>query len=366
MARIGITGASGFIGWHFRCRLFGLKEVETIMLDDAAFNDPEAMRSFVVSCDAIVHLAGMNRGEEDAIYETNVRLTQTLIDACEAANVRPHILFASSTHRTRETAYGRSKKESEVRLRAWSERAGSSVTVMIFPNVFGEHGRPHYNSAVATFCDQIYKHEPSEINREGMIELVHVQEVAAHIVRFILERQTGEVRIQGTEINVGELYDLLSSMMREYESGIVPRLDRPLRTALFNTLRSFLPSDWAPKYPEKKTDERGWLFEAIKSENGGQTFISKTNPGITRGNHFHLRKVERFCVISGSAEIKLRRLFTDEIRVYRVDGEKPCWIDMPTLWTHNISNIGSSELITAFWSNEIFNPSDPDTFAHPV
>ena len=186
MRTIGITGASGFIGWHLRAFLSCQKAVNQILVDENDFVDQRLLIEKVDQCSVIVHLAGMNRGDERKIYITNVGLTKKLIEACETAKVKPHIIFISSVHRNRKTAYGRSKKESEKLLRAWAKKNKTIVTNLILPNVFGEYGRPFYNSAVATFCYQLARGEQPKIISDSTIKLVYVQKVAEIIFSFIM------------------------------------------------------------------------------------------------------------------------------------------------------------------------------------
>lgn len=363
---LGITGSSGFIGWHLRCHLLHRPGIECLYANEEEFSSHVALRQFVSRCDAIVHLAGMNRGGEQEVYNTNIFLTEALLRTCVDEDARPHIVFANSIQCEKDNAYGRSKRDSWGKIEEWSRRNGARCTNVILPNVFGEHCRPFYNSVVATFCYQLANGEKPRIIEDRVIPLIHVGEVAELFIWIIENNILGEVRPNGREIQVSELLDLLRSLDFAYREGIIPDISDNFTRCLFNTYRSYLYPAFYPVNPEIKLDERGRLFETVISKSGGQCFISSTSPGLTRGNHYHINKFERFLVVKGKALIRLRRLFHDEVHEFYIEGDRPGYIDIPTLHTHNISNIGDEGLITLFWADEIFDPEKPDTYAEPV
>jgi UDP-2-acetamido-2,6-beta-L-arabino-hexul-4-ose reductase len=367
MIRIAVTGSEGFLGWHVRAYFHPLKEFEVVSVDRKSFNDRVRLLELINGSDVIVHLAGMNRGVEQEIYDMNIRLTNELISVCEELKVKPHILFSSSSHVSRDTAYGRSKKESGRILMEWANKNSATASNLILPNIFGEFGRPFYNSAVATFCYQLSRGESSEINKGAQVSLVYAQDVVRYIHELILSPAKGNIEIVGKEMEIGTLYELLQSFKQYYFDNVIPPLKDNFEKNLFNTFRSYLiHTNFFPRPLDLKTDNRGALSEVVKNKTEGQVFYSTTNPGFVRGNHYHKRKIERFCVISGEAEIKLRKLFSDEIISYKVVGTAPSYIDMPSFYVHNITNIGESDLVTIFWVNEIFNPKDPDTYPEQV
>jgi UDP-2-acetamido-2,6-beta-L-arabino-hexul-4-ose reductase len=234
--------------------------------------------------------------------------------------------------------------------------------------VFGEGGKPRHNSVVSTFCDALARAEAPKVIQDGPLELLHAQSAGEAILRAIAaeDRSVGEVRVPGRPMRVSELLERLSSIAVDYRGLLVPDLSDPLHRDLFNTYRSYLYPSFYPAALERREDARGSLFEAVKTRHGGQAFFSTTRPGITRGNHFHLRKLERFCVVRGDASIRIRRLFSSEVMDFRVSGEEPRVIDIPTLHTHSLTNTGDGDLMTLFWANEIFDPEAPDTFAEAV
>jgi UDP-2-acetamido-2,6-beta-L-arabino-hexul-4-ose reductase len=330
------------------------------------FGDPSRLQRIIRQVDAVVHLAGMNRGEEQEIERVNVDLTRQLIAACKQANVSPQVLLANSTHRGRDTAYGRSKRQSADLLAAWASEAKSIFTDLVVPNIYGEGGRPFYNSVVATFCHQLASREEPKIIQDSQLELVHAQSVARAIVVAVEGRTSGEVRVRGDQLSVSECLLKLQSFDRSYRGHLIPELKTDMDLDLFNTYRSYLYPRYYPVTIQLHSDTRGHLYEAVKSLHGGQCFISTTKPGITRGNHYHTRKLERFVVLNGDAVIRIRKLLTGDIVEFKVSGAAPQYIDMPTFCTHDITNTGHGDLTTLFWAHEIFDPERSDTIREPV
>lgn len=381
MIKIGITGQPGFIGTHLFNTL-GLvpDKFERVPFKDEFFQDEKIFRKFVSQCDVIVHLAAINRhNNPEVIYETNIRLVKQLIAACEATNSTPHILFSSSTQEERDNLYGLSKKEGRELLEKWAERNNSKFTGFVIPNVFGPFGNPYYNSVVATFCHQLTHNETPKIEVDGEIKLIYVSELVQNIIdRIVLHSVTqsnytakpSETSIisHTAQIKVSDLLQKLTEYKTNYfEKGIVPNLDNSFDLNLWNTFLCYIDhSTFFPYHLKLNTDGRGSFVETIKLKSGGQVSFSTTVPGITRGNHFHTRKTERFAVIKGKARIELRRTGTDKVLSFELDGNKPSFVDMPVWYTHNITNTGNEELYTIFWINEHFNPDDPDTYFEKV
>lgn len=367
MSTIGVTGAFGFFGWHLRCRLQAMRpDTRVKAATRETFLREDALESFVSGCDAVVHLAGANRGNEAEIEQTNPTLAQALTSACSRSGATPHLLFPNSTHRNRDTAYGRSKAASAEILRQWAAGAGAPLTDLVFPNLFGEHGRPHYNSAVATFCHELSREEVSRVNPEGLTELLHVQDAAASVLEHIEKRTDGEVIVEGTKLAVPHLYEKLQQFSQGYSGPWFPPIETSLDLQLFNTLRSYLFPGIYPVPLKVHTDQRGAFYEIARGHGQTQASFSTTEPAVTRGEHFHTNRVERFVVLSGQARIEVRQLFHDKIHVFEVDGSTPVAIDMPTLHAHNLTNTGDRTLLTAFWTNDHFDPTRPDTYPEPV
>lgn len=364
--KVGITGIDGLLGWHLRAFLHRTGPHEVRGAGRATFVAPEALGEFVRDLDVVVHLAAMNRGEDAELEAVNQALADALVAAFDRTGSRPHLVFSSSTHVERDTAYGRSKRACTQRFHDWAKRAGASFSNLILPHVFGEFGKPFSNSVVSTFCCQLANRETPKIIVDGALELVHAQQVAQEIARVASDRVGGDFRMSGEPIRTSELLARLEEMSSQYAGQVIPDLRRPLDLRLFNTYRSYLFPGHYPVTVTVHSDERGGLFEAVRSLQSGQMFLSTTKPGITRGGHYHTRKVERFLVTTGEAVIRLRKLFTTETTEFRVSGAKPQYVDMPTFYTHDITNVGKGELVTAFWAHEIFDPDDTDTFAERV
>ncbi|MEP0212623.1 MAG: NAD-dependent epimerase/dehydratase family protein [Cellulophaga sp.] len=374
MKKIGITGQAGFVGNHLYNTLSLDEKVTLIPFERAFFSDKEKLENFVASCDVIVHLAAMNRHEDaNVIYNTNTALVDDLLAACVSKNVTPHILFSSSSQETKENLYGKSKKEGKEKFINWANNTNGKFTSLTIPNVFGPFGRPNYNSVVATFCHKVANGEEPTIINDSDVNLIYVNELIAIIIQAITGKAENTINIgkNASEVaiaaphtkKVSKILDLLKQYKKDYmENGIFPSLEETFEKALFNTFRCYVPTDHYPVKYTKHTDPRGSFVEIARTQTSGQFSFSTTVPGITRGNHFHTRKAERFAVISGKALIQLRKIGTDEVIDYYLDGKEPAYVDMPIWYTHNIKNIGEEELITLFWINEPYNQEDADTY----
>ena len=373
MTRIGITGGEGFVGSHLRFFLHEHKnDYQTVLIGREDFVDHKKLLDKLSLCDIIVHLAGLNRGDDDEqVYNTNISLTKTVISGLDEVKKTPKIIFLSSTHNTRDTGYGKSKRESEALIYKWGEKNKTATTSIVSTNIFGEFCKPHYNSVVATFSYELANMKESKVDQSATvsIEFIYVRDICSLIFDSFKSVSTQTtLNPKGRNIKIVDLYYLIKSFRDEYFSGIIPSFKDKFEISLFNTFRSYLYPQYFPVSLDLKTDNRGTFVEIAKERTGGQTSFSTTHPNqnIIRGNHYHTRKIERFCVISGEAVIKLRKLFSSEITEYKVSGEKPVYVDMPVYYTHSIENTGSTELLTMFWINEIFDPSDPDTFMENV
>lgn len=377
MIKVGITGQRGFVGTHLYNEL-GLHPdlVERIPFEDSFFQEAGALREFVKKCDVIVHLAAMNRyPDPEVIYDTNMQLVRRLIAAMEAECVTPHVLFSSSTQEQKDNAYGRSKREGRILLENWAVKNKASFTGLVVPNVYGPFGLPDYNSFIATFCYKLTHGEEPQVISDSPVNLIYVGNLCRYIVNRIRSVQDSALPVIACEQvpydfekKVSDILGILKNYRDLYFlQGIVPPLNDRNEINLFNTFCCYF--DMKSVYPRKlvtHADLRGMFVETIKLGIGGQVSFSTTVPGVTRGNHYHTRKIERFTVIRGKARICLRKIGTDEVLSFDVDGAEPAFVDMPVWHTHNITNIGDEELYTQFWINEWYNPDDGDTFYEPV
>jgi UDP-2-acetamido-2,6-beta-L-arabino-hexul-4-ose reductase len=367
---IGITGSSGFIGSHLVDRLRREEGVELAPYQKSYFTDRSRLQEFVKRCAVLVHLAGMNRGEPKTIYEVNIRLVNDLIACLEEIQATPHVIFSSSTQSDQDNPYGRSKKEGCQLLETWALRQGAPLSILTIPNVFGDRCKPFYNSVVATFCYQLTHGEQPKILVDNEIELIYINELTEKISALIQNPPQGveHVRIPGTvKITVSKLLTILEGFQEAYFTRkIVPKLTSPFLAQLYNVFLSYIDYKHYRQTPVLHIDPRGKLFEILKLEQGGQVFFSTTTPGIVRGNHYHTRKIERFCVLQGNAVIRLRRIGTEHVVEYSIADNEPAWIEIPIFHTHHIENIGHEDLYTLFWCNELFDPEDADTFFEKV
>lgn len=372
MKKILVTGSDGFLGRNLCVALERCEDVEVLRFD--VEHTEQVLEQHVCEADFIFHLAGVNRPKaEQEFVEGNTDLTQLLCQFAEKHNSHAPIFLSSSTQAASDNAYGISKKAAEDLLIEYSRKTGVPVLVYRFPNLFGKWSRPNYNSVVSTFCHNVAHDLPIQVNDpEHEVTFTYVDDVVDECLAQLhraneLDAHQHYYEVAETyTVSLGRLAGLIQAFRAVRDGGPMPDLSDLFTRKLYSTYLSFLEGN-AFAYPvELKTDERGWLFELIKSEQFGQIFVSTTHPGITRGNHGHDTKVEKFCVIQGSGIIRFRHVVTNEVVVYAVSGESIQVVDIPPGYTHSIENIGDAEMITLFWANEIFNPEKPDTYFEEV
>jgi UDP-2-acetamido-2,6-beta-L-arabino-hexul-4-ose reductase len=370
--KIVVTGAGGLLGWHASVRihaqncaaLFSDKPqpYELVRLSHADFDDTAKLDAAVTNAHAVLHFAGVNRGDDTVVEASNPDIATRLIDACQRAGNDPHIVYANSTHAKTDTPYGRSKRIAGERLDAFA----TNFTNLILPHIFGEAARPFYNNVTATLIHQILSGDTVTVNPDGQVHLLHAGAAVQVALDAVLNGTTGNITPQAHTMSVPDLLQKLQGFHEQYTANVYPDLSGEFDLALFNSYRAAgYPENW-PRPLVLHKDARGTLFEAVKGGGGGQSFLSTTKPGITRGDHFHLDKVERFLVVQGKAVIRIRKVFCENVMEYSVSGDTPCAVDMPTLHTHSIENVGSEPLLTLFWTHELFDPKNPDTFADKV
>jgi UDP-2-acetamido-2,6-beta-L-arabino-hexul-4-ose reductase len=370
MKTILVTGAQGFIGKNLCLALRRQKDYTIIEFNRN--HSLDELSELAASADVVFHLAGVNRPKEEKEFaEGNAALTQHLCNALEIAGRRALLAYTSSTQAERDNPYGRSKKEAEDAILSYHERTHAPVCIYRFPNVFGKWSRPNYNTVVATFCHNISRGLAVQISdRSTPLRLAYVDDIVQEFQKLIIQPSQDATGFREFSpvynITLGELHDLIISFRENREKSQLPDLSNPLVKYLYSTYISFYePNSLA--YPvELKTDERGWLFELIKSPNAGQIFVSRTRPGVTRGNHYHHTKIEKFCVIQGSGVIRFRHVLGNDIVEYPVNDQKIQVVDIPPGYTHSIENVGKEDMLTLFWANEIFDPQRPDTCFEPV
>jgi len=393
MKNILVTGAAGFLGQNLCVHLMRRDDVVVNQYD---VDTPETeLRNFVKEADVIFHLAGINRPENVEDFEKgNAGFTQTLVDLLDQANHKPHIIVSSSTQAELDNPYGRSKRHAEMILENWAKKEGAPVTIFRFTNLFGKWCRPNYNSVTATFCHNIANGLPIQIsNPDYIVKLAYVDDV---VDAFLKEMDEGRVQsskckvqsggnkslctlnselcaivkpcenIPATTVTLGDLADRIRFFHDMPLTLMIPDMSDRFNQQLYTTYLSYVPHEQWSYSPPISTDERGNLAELVKSQTFGQLFVSRTKPGVTRGNHYHHTKTEKFMVISGEAMIRFRHISGSEIIEFPVQGEDYRIVNIPPGYTHNITNVGTAELITLFWASEIFDKNNPDTYFLPV
>jgi UDP-2-acetamido-2,6-beta-L-arabino-hexul-4-ose reductase len=370
MKSILVTGSAGFIGSHVCLALRRRGDCGVLEFD--AGNDVVELPGLVSRADAVIHLAGVNRPKDESEFETgNAGFTGDLCRLLAEDGRRLPLIVSSTIQVERDNPYGRSKLAAERAMLDYHEKDGGAVHIYRLPNVFGKWSRPNYNTVVATFCHNISRGLPVTVSdREVGLRFVYIDDVVAEFVAVACGDRSAPSPVAEMVpehgIKLGELHDLIVSFRENRVGGMLPDLGDPLVKAMYSTYLSFLEKDDYGYPVDLKVDERGWLFELVKSRGAGQIFVSKTRPGITRGNHYHDTKVEKFCVIQGSGVIRFRHVLGDEIIDYPVDDREIKVVDIPPGLTHSIENTGEGEMITLFWANEIFDPGRPDTYFEEV
>lgn len=369
MRRVVVTGAQGFIGRNLMVALRRLGDVDAAGFDVA--DDCESLSASLAGADMVFHLAGVNRPQDPADFQTgNVDFTAELCRRMDQVEARAPVVFASSIQAERDNPYGRSKLAAEAVLASWARESGGAVTIFRLPNVFGKWGRPDFNSVVATFCHNVARGLPIRIDDPAaVVQVVHVDDVVAAFLEVLaappscLQRRTVA---PVAETTVGELAARIRSFRERQHSADLPDLSNRFDRVLYSTYLSYLePQDLAFDLGVR-ADARGYLAELVREPHAGQIFVSRTLPGITRGDHYHDVKIERFMVVEGEGVVRLRTIGDDRVREYRVDGAAPRAVIIPPGTVHSIENVGAGEMITLFWADEVFDPDRPDTYAESV
>ncbi|MCH5180305.1 MAG: capsular polysaccharide biosynthesis protein CapF [Erysipelotrichales bacterium] len=371
--KILITGSSGFIGKNLQAELKNNKYSDIVPMCFDRDTDPTLFETYCKECDFVVHLAGINRPKNNDEYmEGNFGFTSYLINTLKKHNNNCPILVTSSIQSLLDNQYGKSKKAGEDLIFEYGKEENVRVCVYRLPNVFGKWCKPNYNSAVATFAHNIANGLPIQINDPNhQMTLVYIDDVIKEIIRAIYGKENRKedqfCYVEPTiKTTLGEIADILYSFKKYRDELKVPNNNSLLERDLYATYLSYIPAT-KMSYPLiKHEDNRGSFTEIIRTVGQGQFSVNITHPGITKGNHFHHTKHEKYLVVSGTASVLLRRVDTDEIIEYKVSGDCLEVIDIPVGYTHSITNIGTDELITFMWSNEPFDPENPDTIAMEV
>jgi UDP-2-acetamido-2,6-beta-L-arabino-hexul-4-ose reductase len=371
MNKVLVTGSNGFIGKNLLEALGWRNDVEIMAFDQDS--DVSALDDYLARADIVFHLAGVNRPERTEEFEEgNAGLTRDILARLERLKRAPLFVLSSSTQASLDNPYGISKRRAEEAVESFAAASGATVRILRLPNVFGKWCRPNYNSVVATFCHNIAHGLPITISDPAReLELVYIDDVIRTFVSLMDE--SGEnstpprVSVSPTyPVTLGGLVATIQQFRESRKTLRLPDFSDRLTRCLYATYLSYLPEGDFAYGLELKTDARGALAEFVKSDHCGQIFVSRTKPGITRGNHYHHTKTEKFLIVQGEGVIRFRHILGDDVLSYRISGEEFRVVDIPPGYTHSIENVGTSEMVVLFWASEVFNPSTPDTHALKV
>lgn len=366
-----VTGADGFIGRNLTMTL--RRQPGLALLGYDLENTPEELDAALSKADLVYHLAGVNRPKNEADFDTgNAGFTATLCDKLKTLGRRPRIVFSSSIQAAFDNPYGRSKRQAEETLAAFAKATGSGVSIYRLQNAFGKWCRPNYNSVVATFCYHLARDLPIQISDPACeLDFVYVDDVV-HAFAGELDAPASETGAvfraapPAHRTSLGRLAELLRAFAESRRTLVLPDLSEPFNRKLYATFLSYLPEDRFAYDLQQRGDPRGVLAEFIKSAGFGQIFVSRTFPGITRGNHYHHSKVEKFLVLEGEALIRFRPIGGGGILEYPVNGRDFKVVDIPPGYTHSIENVGKTEMVVLFWAGQIFDPAASDTYVENV
>lgn len=369
MKSVLVTGSRGFIGRNLCAALRRMEAVRLLEYDLGM--QPADLELGLACADVIIHLAGVNRPRNVEEFQTgNAGSTEEMCATLLRSGRKPKIVLSSSIQAELDNPYGKSKRAAEEVLRTFADMTGAECVAHRFKNLFGKWCRPNYNSVTATFCHNIAHGLPVQISDpEKTLEFTYIDDVVA---AFVSELQPGAPGFRfapplpGTSLSLGELAAKIQAF-RDMRSTLgLPDFSSAFDRALCATYLSYLDNDAFGYNLDVKSDQRGSLAEFIKSPAMGQIFVSRTHPGVTRGNHFHHTKTEKFLVVQGDAVIRFLHIEGGQVIEYRVRGEDYRVLDIPPGYTHSIENVGRDELVTLFWSSQVFDPQNPDTFSQPV
>jgi UDP-2-acetamido-2,6-beta-L-arabino-hexul-4-ose reductase len=362
MTHVALTGGGGFLGWHTRCAALAAS-TQTVPVPLGDGFSVGAAAAAISGSSRFIHVAGVNRGSDEQVYAGNVLFATQVARAVEMADIPPPVIvFANSIQVGNGSVYGAAKAEAADILGAVAARVGARFVDVRLPNVYGEHGRPFYNSVVSTFCHLLATGGTPQVDQDNEMRLLHAQDAADVLLGNATSFESTETRS-----TVGELLARLAAIAAVYSTGEIPSLESPFERNLFNTYRSFSVDHGSTASPTRHRDEKGSLAEVVRRHGrAGHFSFSTTAPGEAGASHFHRRKVERLTPVQGTAVISWRRLFHADVVHTRMDARMPVAVDVPTMCAHRISNSGPGDFRSAFWSNELFDPSDPDTFPEEV
>tara|TARA_R110001592_G_scaffold321973_1_gene600793 strand:- start:840 stop:1910 length:1071 start_codon:yes stop_codon:yes gene_type:complete len=347
---VGINGY-GFIGYHLWVYLnYKCNDIEVIRLSKNLKDDLDNLSK----CNVIIHMAEKNRGYPSQLYKDNKKSALHLTKMLDKVGNKPTIIYTSSTHENDDDLYGKWRRENNKMFSNWAKDFKS----IKLPNIFGPFCKPNYNSFIATFCDKILKNKELQIN-DNKVNLLYVENLCSQIYK-VIKKDKSNIDYDQT-VSVKYVYDTLLRFKQEYlNENKIPKYKNEFELNLFNTFRSYLDKDNRLLNVDNYNDDRGRLSELVISKIQGQIFFSTTKPGIVRGNHFHTKRIERFCILEGEALVEMRKIGTNKIIKYKIKGTDNKVIDTPIYYTHNLKNIGDTDLVCCFWMNDILKEQKID------
>ena len=367
--KVLITGANGFVAQNLIAHLGERADIEVMRFtrEDSLARLPDLVAQ--VGC--IFHLAGVNRPQDPHEFQSgNTDLTRALCEAITASGRQVPVIYTSSSQAELDNPYGSSKRDAEKVLLELNAAQGSEIHLFRLPNVFGKWARPNYNSVVATFCHNIARDMPIQINdATAYINLVYIDDVIRHFVAIMDGKMQGSPFIivePQYSISVGELAHQLRAFRDSRKSLITEPVGTGLVRALYSTYLSYLPPERFTYEVPKYGDPRGIFVEMLKTKDSGQFAFFTAHPGITRGGHYHHSKTEKFLVVKGKARFRFRHILSGQFYELLTTADRSEIVETVPGWTHDITNVGEEEMIVMLWANEIFDREHPDTYARPV
>jgi UDP-2-acetamido-2,6-beta-L-arabino-hexul-4-ose reductase len=364
--KILVTGSKGFIGKNLIAELRNRNYTD--IYEYSRDTDPVLLDEYCKGADFVFHLAGVNRPKNQSEFmDGNYGFTSILLETLKKYQNNCPVMISSSVQANLENSYGISKRAGEDLVFQHSNQTGARALVYRFPNVFGKWCKPNYNSAIATFCHNIANGLPINVNDPNVkMNLVYIDDVVEELINALNRNENKiddycEVPIVHT-ITLGEIVGLIYSFKESREERLVPDMSNSFTKKLYSTYLSYLPENQFSYDLKMNIDDRGSFTEFIKTPERGQVSVNISKPGITKGNHWHHTKNEKFLVVSGHGVIRFRKIDSNEVIEYYVSGEKMEVVDIPTGYTHNIENLGNTDMVTIMWANELFDPENPDTY----
>ncbi|MGM7317973.1 UDP-2-acetamido-2,6-beta-L-arabino-hexul-4-ose reductase [Idiomarina sp. ST10R2A5] len=371
-----ITGANGFVGKNLVAHIDEMEDIEYVKFTKA-HKAPE-LNELLKCVDCVIHLAGVNRPDnESEFFEGNTNLTEELLNILSEQPKPLPVIYSSSIQAQRDNAYGKSKRQAEELVKSYAEANSTPAKVYRLANVFGKWCEPNYNSMVATFCHNVARDLPIQINdTNAKVKLVYIDDVVKELIKAARDLVSGENKNAQTEMlsevlpvyekTVGYVAKQLRLFKGSRDTLVTEKVGDGFVRKLYSTYVSYLPKERFSYEVPKHGDERGVFVEMLKTKDSGQFSFFTAHPGVTRGGHYHHTKNEKFLVIKGNARFGFRHMITNEYHELFTSGDKPEIVETAPGWSHDITNVGDEEMVVMLWANEIFDRDNPDTYYAPV